>query len=419
MPKVSVIIPVYNVERYLSKCLKSVMDQTFKDLEIICIDDYSDDNSLSILMEYSKKDSRIIVMENKMNKGLGDTRNIGLRRAIGKYISFIDSDDYISNNFIEDLYNVTVKYDSDITGTLNIYVFLDKDIVPYQYNNIKKWREDNPDNAFEGQSNVSVQNICFGLKEYLNVMVWNKLWKKDFLDRYDLHFEQRDKGEDSDIFYRALAHHPKTSYCHKSIYYYRQRRDSITGFRGSSIDFILSSINYIKNNIEYYKKYSKDELPYLIDILIYNLIYELDNFNDKQQAYDYIRKFFINLDLNKDDFLYLRTYLKYEIIKSISNYEIYLFFDIKDKYYDMEMEGDYYSFKEDYYKFKEDFYEFKKDYHKFKSEYSQFMDGEFNKMRISFYKIERKYNRPYRIIRKIIPSKVLNFLRKKNIFPYD
>ena len=121
MIKVSVIIPVYNVELYLRECLDSIVNQTLKEIEIICIDDCSTDNSYSILEEYSKKDVRFRILKNISNIGSGPTRNIGIREAKGQYISFIDSDDYISNNYLNDLYNTAIKYNSDIVNTLNIY----------------------------------------------------------------------------------------------------------------------------------------------------------------------------------------------------------------------------------------------------------------------------------------------------------
>ena len=121
MIKVSVIIPVYNVESYLSECLDSIINQTLKDIEIICIDDCSTDNSYNILLEYANKDSRIKIIKNIENNGVGFARNVGQFSAIGDYIYFIDPDDYISLNFLEELYNTAVKYNSDIVNTNNIY----------------------------------------------------------------------------------------------------------------------------------------------------------------------------------------------------------------------------------------------------------------------------------------------------------
>lgn len=113
MPKVSVIIPVYNTEKYLEKCLDSVCNQTLSDIEIICIDDCSTDNSLNILKEYASKDNRIKLIEFKENKGAAVARNTGIIEAKGEYLGFVDSDDYVDLNFYELLYYSIIKNDAD------------------------------------------------------------------------------------------------------------------------------------------------------------------------------------------------------------------------------------------------------------------------------------------------------------------
>lgn len=116
MPKVSVIIPIFNTEKYLRKCLDSVCNQTLSDIEIICIDDCSTDNSLNILKEYASKDNRIKLIEFKENKGAAVARNLGITEASGEYIAFLDSDDYPEkSNFYERLYNSAIENDADIT----------------------------------------------------------------------------------------------------------------------------------------------------------------------------------------------------------------------------------------------------------------------------------------------------------------
>ncbi len=126
MPKVSVIIPVYNTEKYLRKCLDSVCNQTLLDIEIICIDDCSTDNSLNILKEYASKDNRIKLIEFKENKGATVARNTGIDEAKGEYIGFIDSDDYIDQNFYENLYKkVEIRHSDIVKGSDMKLVFED------------------------------------------------------------------------------------------------------------------------------------------------------------------------------------------------------------------------------------------------------------------------------------------------------
>ena len=121
--KVSIIIPVYNSERYLGECLDSVLNQTLKDIQIICVNDASTDHSEAILEEYARKDSRIVLLNNKQNGGLSYTRNHGMKVAEGEYIYFLDSDDSIVPEAMEELYAKAKKLDTDVlflsTGALS------------------------------------------------------------------------------------------------------------------------------------------------------------------------------------------------------------------------------------------------------------------------------------------------------------
>ena len=114
MPKISIIIPVYNVEKYLGECLDSCINQTLKDIEIICVDDASPDNSIKILEEYQAKDSRIKVFRHGENKNLGAARNTGLANATGEYVWFVDSDDYIDTKACQILYDAIKEFDVDM-----------------------------------------------------------------------------------------------------------------------------------------------------------------------------------------------------------------------------------------------------------------------------------------------------------------
>ena len=111
--KISIIIPVYNSEKFVSRCLDHLLNQTYQNFEIICINDGSKDNSLSILKEYSKKDNRIIVL-NQENKGIARTRNIGIKKASGDYIMFVDNDDYMESDYLETYAKNAIDGDYDI-----------------------------------------------------------------------------------------------------------------------------------------------------------------------------------------------------------------------------------------------------------------------------------------------------------------
>lgn len=113
-PKISIIVPVYNVENYIKRCLDSLVNQTFKDIEIIIVNDKTPDNSMDICYEYARNDSRIKIFNKQINEGLGITRNFGIEKSQGEYISFVDSDDYVSLNMCEKLYNTAKNCNADV-----------------------------------------------------------------------------------------------------------------------------------------------------------------------------------------------------------------------------------------------------------------------------------------------------------------
>lgn len=135
MPKISVIVPVYNVAKYLERCLESILSQSFKDFEIICVNDGSTDNSLEILQQYAKKDKRIKII-NQKNSGAGYSRNIGINAALGNYLSFIDADDWIDELFLEKVYHLAEVSSADIIETTKSYNY-------YSADNIKLFNKRN------------------------------------------------------------------------------------------------------------------------------------------------------------------------------------------------------------------------------------------------------------------------------------
>ena len=166
-PKVSVILPAYNAEKYISKTIDSLLEQTLKEFEIICINDGSKDNTLKLLNEYSKKDSRVIVID-KINEGVWKARLDGIKKANGKYITFIDSDDYVNKNFLKELYkNITINNsDISICGFQRID-FETKKVISkeMQYSEEKVIdMEKNPEEV------ISV-----------NTSLWNKMYKAELL----------------------------------------------------------------------------------------------------------------------------------------------------------------------------------------------------------------------------------------------
>ena len=126
MQKISVIVPVYNIEHYIEECIKSILNQTFKEFELLLVDDGSTDSSLNICRGYEKKDNRIKVIHKK-NGGLSDARNVGIEKACGKYICFIDGDDFIANDTLENMYNLILKNNSQIAVCNMVRYYEDED----------------------------------------------------------------------------------------------------------------------------------------------------------------------------------------------------------------------------------------------------------------------------------------------------
>ena len=175
MPKVSIIVPVYNVEKYLSECLDSIINQTLQDIEILCINDGSTDNSPKILEDYASKDKRIKII-NKENSGYGASMNMGIAAATGEYIGIIESDDFAEPEMFEDLYNLATLHNADIAKS-NWYDYLTK------YDQKKKFEQ------FHKEETISVINVKD--KPYiLNTFpaIWSAIYKREFLLNDDLKF---------------------------------------------------------------------------------------------------------------------------------------------------------------------------------------------------------------------------------------
>lgn len=212
MAKVSIIVPVYNVEKYLRKCLDSLINQTLKDIEIICINDGSTDKSLEILEEYKNRDSRIILL-NQENSGQSVARNRGIEIAKGEYLGFVDPDDWVDLDYYEKLYNAASTNDADIAvgGIIRVTGIKKKKFLNFE----KETITDNTNLKFE---------LCdVPEKSY----VWNKIYKTEKLKEIGLEFE---KG----IFYEDCIFTPQALFFLEkmvtvpNIYYYYLRRGNST-----------------------------------------------------------------------------------------------------------------------------------------------------------------------------------------------
>ena len=218
--KITVIVPVYNVENYLEKCLDSLINQTYKNIEIIVINDGSTDNSGEICQEYAQKDNRIVYIE-KENGGLSDARNVGLDKMTGSYVTFIDSDDWIEQDYIETLYKKIVEYQADI-AVGNYYSYNEDEETYYFHIYGDSYYEKVYDNISIFENLYESQEM----KSFALISAWGKLYKAKLFDY--LRFDKGKLGEDGYFNQKIYLSVNKVVYLNKGLYAYRQRSGSIT-----------------------------------------------------------------------------------------------------------------------------------------------------------------------------------------------
>ena len=256
---ISVIVPVYNVERYLKKCLDSIINQTYKDIEIILIDDGSTDKSGNICDLYALKDNRIKVIH-KVNGGLSSARNTGLEVATGKLIGFVDSDDYIKAEMYEKLKENMDTYKSDIA----FCTFYKKNRYNSKINNnIPKYKE----GLYKDKDKfINLKNI--------SSVTWNKLYKKEIFK--DIRYPEGKIFEDIAVICDIADKAKKISYTNEPLYYYRARKSGISKSYNST-----DRIDALSNKIDYYRK--KKYLD-LIAEEEYNKVNEIISYSCKVKA---------------------------------------------------------------------------------------------------------------------------------------
>lgn len=241
--KISIIVPVYNVEKYIKKCLDSLVNQTLKEIEVIVVNDGSPDQSQKIIDKYVKKYPNIIKSYTKENGGQGSARNFGLTKAKGEYIGYVDSDDFVELDMYEKMYNKAKEKDLDIVicGSYNVdEISLNKEI---DLDNITF--EDKKTNAFFGR-----------------MAVWNKIYKRQLLEDSKAEFRSKVWYEDLDFTVKALSYAKKIDYVNEPFYDYLIRQGST--MNNSNVDrnleILLAFDQVIKD--KKLKKY-KDIIEYL------------------------------------------------------------------------------------------------------------------------------------------------------------
>ncbi|MBE7702736.1 MAG: glycosyltransferase [Cyanobacteria bacterium SIG28] len=290
MPKISVLIPVYGVEKYLKTALDSVLKQTLSDIEIILIDDGGRDNCPQIIDEYAQKDSRIVAIH-KQNGGYGHSMNIGLSKATGEYIAILEPDDYIEPNMYEDLYNIAQKFNSDLVKSC----FYDN-LESKEETRIKKteWKDFIPEDK------------SFTIKEYSHFLhyhpsIWSCIYKKDFLDKHCIKFvEAPGAGWTDNLFQvQTLCLAERINYTSNAYYYWRRinfnESDDIKDYtipfkRSDEIHQWLDENNIKDENI-LANLYNR-ELGYV------ELVFGKKNISDKEDCFEKVRLMIERMDKN-------------------------------------------------------------------------------------------------------------------------
>lgn len=275
MVEISVILPVYNSEDYLKECLESLLNQTFKDIEILCIDDGSSDGSLDILRDFEKKDDRITVVSQK-NMGVARTRNNALKSVKGNHVYFMDSDDYLDKNAFKKLHDNIASNESDFCIMKAIFV---NETEEYKFPAFELEKE-------FGKANFS--NFTFTYKDVKSHVLndlfapWLKLYSREFLISGNFTFPNMKSYSDAPFHVKTMLEAERISFVPEYLYYYRENDDSLVHSSANTINFFeLSNIieEYLKEN-GFFDEFEEEFAAFKIVKLVYYM-----GFTDSQEYY--------------------------------------------------------------------------------------------------------------------------------------
>ena len=250
-PVISIVVPVYNVEAYIRRCLDSIINQSMKEFEVLVVDDGSTDNSGKICDEYALKDLRIKVYHQK-NGGIARARNFGLKKARGKYIMFIDSDDYVEKDFCLVPYGLAEKNNADIVIFNHWHVDL-------QGNKIQRKKAKIDDGSVDKGLAINL------ITEFVTVVVWNKLYKKELFD--NVVFPDGFLYEDNAVTYKLILLSKKIYYTNQELYFHCCREGSVSS--------TLNHQDFIEMYYVMYNELRNLKYPFKVsvDILLVSLRY--------------------------------------------------------------------------------------------------------------------------------------------------
>lgn len=299
MKKISIIVPVYNVEEYIDKCLNTLVKQTIDDYEIIVIIDGSKDNSIEIVKKYKKEYPNLIKYYETENKGLSSARNLGLSKSTGEYVGFVDSDDYVSKNMFKDLYDYAKENKYNIVACDYLKIFKDKE------QNI----------ILDIKKEDSKKDKIIKSRPY----ACNKIFKRSIFKKYSIQFPEKLIFEDIYAIYTLMLNCNEIGYLNKTLYYYNFQRDgSIMNNKFRDDEKIFYILNLLNENAKKNKIYESN-IDAIREINVRHIFYrlnEMKKYNTKKSNIKFLNKAFSYLDNNfknwKKDSDYLKNikYLK-------------------------------------------------------------------------------------------------------------
>ncbi len=322
MVDVSIIVPIYNGEKYLNQCLDSISNQTLKNIEIICVNDGSTDKTSSILNSYSSKDNRFKII-NTENHGQGSARNTALNEAKGEYIAFIDADDWIELNSIELLYENAKLNDLDMLFFQMVNYMQSSDtFVSTDLYDIKSFENNGIDENMVFNHNTT-QDFLFEIP----VGPVSKLYKRQFLESNNIRFSEGIYFEDNAFFYNAYFYCERAGFLKKQLYYRRRHDESVTQtFDESKFDIVNATNNVLEvfNHHSMYEPYKESVINHTFSMLLE--WFKKSPFTIRQKFYEKVKQEFtgctdlkedFNENLNKDNKL---------MFNIMNNQELYLDF---------------------------------------------------------------------------------------------
>ena len=323
MPKVSIIISVYNVEKYICKALDSIINQTLKDIEIICVNDSTPDNSFEIVKEYASKDSRFVLLEQETNQGQGVARNRALDMAKGDYIMFLDPDDWYELDACEKVYNQIVKNKNEIVF-FNLYMQKEK-TCGYKSTICDRLQKFKP--FFENQhiNLASLDCICFPA-------VWTvvQIYSREFLNKNNIRYSDERFAEDLHFFVKAWISARDISILDEPLYNYRITNSKTFDYTPYYEAVLSSKENAIQiiNESENKDAFIKQFIPYIIDSDIHWLkTFSRSNRKIRKDFYNKIKSSFEKLssEYPEDFFKSSIRYKDFNLVLESNSWEEYRF----------------------------------------------------------------------------------------------